>query len=111
MIEILTNTYVLPLIAVIIGLVILWLYDKFENKQYRLSQYTRIAILIYISSFALIFVMRHSMFTGITGVAIPGIQSGGGQVSNGGTQSKNNYDADIDMPGYGEHFNTGLPTF
>ncbi len=111
MLEILTNTYVLPLISVVVGLIVLWLYDKFENKQYRLSHYTRVAILIYISSFALIFIMRHNMFASITGIStIPNTQSGGGNQTSV-TPPKNNFDLDIDMPGYGEHFNTGLPTF
>lgn len=98
-VEILTNTYVLPLIAAIIGLLILFIYDKFEKKQYTYGTYFRIAILIYISTFAVIYLARCDFFLG------SGNQSGGG------------IDPQSVMPGpneiktFVESFKTGIPTF
>ena len=99
--EILTNTYVLPLIASIIGLIILFIYDKFEKKQYTYGTYFRIGILIYISTLAVVYLSRCDFFlTGNSG------QSGGG------------LDPQSFMPGPNdiikttfEQFKTGIPTF
>ena len=101
-IEYITNIYVLPLIAVIIGLGILYLYDFFEKKQYPNSVYFRMAILIYVACFATIYISKLAFLQ-------PGLsnQQQGGSVSD--TQSfmpsaneiKNNF----------ENFKTGVPTF
>ncbi len=118
MFEYLSNIYVLPLFAVIAGCIILWFYDKFENKQYKLSHYTRVAILIYISAFCLIYITQQSWFVNLTGVntiSTTQIGGGGGVISNNAQNFKPiNMEFDNGMPMLGgsvEHFNTGLPTF
>ena len=117
MFDILANIYILPLYAVIVGCIILWFYDKFENKQYKLSQYVRISLLVYISAFCLIYIMHHSWFTSLTSNTISTTQFGGnnGSISNTAQNFKPiNMEFDNGMPILGggmEHFNTGLPTF
>ena len=51
--------YVLSSIATIIGLFIVYLYDKFEKKQYTNAEYFRIGILIFISCLATINISRY----------------------------------------------------
>ena len=65
--EYLSNQYILPLIATIIGLVLLYLYDLFEKKQYTNAVYFRVAVLIYVSCLATIYISR-----------LPFLQVGGG---------------------------------
>ena len=60
--EYLTNMYVLPLIASIIGLAIVFIYDKFEKKQYTNSVYLRVGILIYISCLATIYLSKMQFY-------------------------------------------------
>lgn len=114
MFDILANTYILPLYAVIIGCIILWFYDKFENKQYKLSQYVRISLLVYISAFCLIYIMQQTWFTNLTSNTISTTQIGGG-ISNTAQNFKPinmNFDNGMPILSDGmEHFNTGLPTF
>ena len=43
--EYIANMYVLSMLATIIGLCILYMYDKFEKKQYTNAIYMRIGIL------------------------------------------------------------------
>jgi hypothetical protein len=63
MIEYLNNIYVLPLISTIIGILIVYLYDKFEKKQYTSAIYLRIGLLIYISTFGTIYLSKNLSFT------------------------------------------------
>jgi glycopeptide antibiotics resistance protein len=97
--EYLTNIYVLPLIATIIGLIIVYLYDKFEKKQYTNDIYFRLGILIYISCLATIYISKLNI-----------LQSGG---SN--TNTIDNYQSCIPQPNdirsSFEQFKTGIPTF
>jgi hypothetical protein len=96
--EYLTNMYVLPLIAAIIGLSILYIYDFFEKKQYTNAVYLRIGILIYVSCLATIYISRLNF-----------LQVGGGLSSEINPQFvmpqpnefKNSF----------EQFKTGVPTF
>ena len=60
MLEYLNNIYVLPLISTIVGIIIVYLYDKFEKKQYTKAIYLRISLLIYISSFATFYLSKYS---------------------------------------------------
>ena len=103
MLEYLTNIYVLPLIACIIGLAIVFIYDKFEKKQYTNSVYFRIAILIYISCFATIYISK-----------LPILQSGGSNIT-ANPQSFMPQPNDISNNGksnsFFEQFKTGVPTF
>jgi len=100
MIEYLNTIYVLPLLATIIGTVIVYLYDKFEKKQYTSAIYLRIALLLYISSLGTVYLSRHlTLF------------------SNSNAQLGGSYDPQSLMPQandlskYTEQFKTGNPTF
>ncbi len=98
--EILTNTYVLPLISSIIGLILLYIYDKFEKKQYTYGTYLRVGILIYISTFAVVYLARSDFF-----------------ITNSINQSGGSVDSQSFMPSaneiktHMEQFKTGIPTF
>lgn len=100
--EYLTNIYVLPLIATIIGLAILYLYDLFEKKQYTNSIYFRVGLLIYISCLGTIYISR-----------LPILQSGG----NNSSSNTGEFNFQSLMPQANEiktnleNFNTGIPTF
>ncbi len=100
--EYLTNIYVLPLIASIIGLAIVFIYDKFEKKQYTNSVYLRVGILIYISCLATIYLSKMQF-----------LQSGG----NGDIISEANSQSSMPQPNVNvaranfEQFKTGVPTF
>jgi len=61
--EYITNIYILPLIATIVGLSLVYLYDKFEKKQYTSAQYLRIGILIYISTYFTLYISKLHYFT------------------------------------------------
>lgn len=99
LLEYLHNMWVLPLIATVIGLVIVYLYDLFEKKQYTNAVYLRIGVLIYISCLATVYISRLNF-----------LQSGGG----GNTSS---IDPASVMPQPNEirntfeQFKTGIPTF
>ena len=101
--DILTNTYVLPLISSIIGLVILYAYDKFEKKQYSNGIYLRIGILIYISCLATIYLSKSQFFLGSW------IQNGG-DASNIDPQTLLPQPNEVRTNRF-EHFKTGVPTF
>ena len=100
--EYLTNMYVLPLIASFIGLAIVFIYDKFEKKQYTNSVYLRVGILIYISCLATIYLSKMNF-----------LQSGG----NGDIISEVNPQSSMPQPNTNvaranfEQFKTGVPTF
>ena len=98
MLEYITNIYVLPLIATIIGMLLVYIYDKFEKKQYTTAMYLRIAILIYISTFGTIYLSRLNIFTGL--------QSGGGDSNHQSAMPQPN-----ELKVHLEQFKTGVPTF
>lgn len=98
--EYLTNMYVLPLIATIIGLAIVFIYDKFEKKQYTNNVYLRVGILIYISCLATIYISKMHF-----------LQNGG----NSDSTSEFNPQSSMPQPNViktnFEQFKTGVPTF
>jgi hypothetical protein len=99
LLEYLTNMWVLPLIATIIGLVIVYIYDIFEKKQYTNAVYLRIGLLIYISCLATVYISRLSF--------LQSSHSGGDPIQSvqnlmpQPNEIKNNF----------EQFKTGIPTF
>jgi len=101
--EYINNIYILPLISTIVGLCLVYLYDKFEKKQYTSAQYLRIGILLYISSYTSLYISKLSIFTDIE---IDKTLSGG-----------SNIDPQLIMPQpnelkkHFEHFKIGVPTF
>ena len=103
--EYLTNIYILPIIATIVGLAIVFIYDKFEKKQYTNGVYLRIGILIYISCFATIYISKLDI-----------LQQHSHQIQSGGS-SINDMHSSAMMPQpnelktHFEHFKTGVPTF
>jgi hypothetical protein len=96
--------YVLPLIATIIGLIIVYIYDQFEKKQYTNAVYLRIGILIYVSCLATIYISRLSF-----------LQVGGsGLFSSSGSADANPQSVmpqPNDFKTSFEQFKTGIPTF
>ena len=103
-IEYLNATYILPLIAVIIGLLILYIYDLFEKKQYNNAVYFRVGILIYLSSFITIYISR-TLFLNLN---LQHTQHGGNSQSflNQSVLPQPN-----EIRNTFEHFKTGVPTF
>ena len=77
--EYISNMYVLSVIATVIGLCILYMYDKFEKKQYTNAIYMRIGILIFMSCLGTIYISRMNFFQNNTNS-----MSGGGSSSSGG---------------------------
>lgn len=59
MLEYLLNNYVLSLIGVFVSLLITYLYDKFEKKQYTSATYIKIAVLVYIACLAMLFSFKY----------------------------------------------------
>jgi hypothetical protein len=104
MLEYLNNIYVLPLISTIIGMTIVYLYDKFEKKQYTSAIYLRIALLIYISSFGTIYISKLDIIS--KGMSLGLFQSGGGSSDSQSMMPQPN-DLKINV----EQFKTGVPTF
>jgi hypothetical protein len=102
LLEYLNNIYVLPFIAAIIGLALVYIYDLFEKKQYTNAVYLRIGILIYISCLATIYISRLNF-----------LQSGGAS-SSGESNSVQNampQPNEFRTSTNFEHFKTGIPTF
>jgi hypothetical protein len=100
-----TNIYILPLITTIIGLIIVYLYDKFEKKQYTKANYLRIGLLIYVSTFATIYISRLDFFKSNS------IGGGVGGISSEDINSQSLMPQPNEMKSYLEHFKTGVPTF
>ena len=104
-IEYLNTTYILPLIAVLIGLLILYIYDLFEKKQYNNAVYFRVGILIYISSFITIYISR-TFFINFN------LQH---NTQHGGNSQTFSHQSGLQQPNEirnaFEHFKTGVPTF
>jgi hypothetical protein len=97
--------YVLPLIATIIGLALVFIYDKFEKKQYTNGVYLRIGILIYISCLATIYISKLQF-----------LQGGGGSLISSSDNIDINPQSYMPQPNAirtnnFEHFKTGVPTF
>ena len=101
LLEYITNIFILPLISSIIGVLIIYLYDKFEKKQYTYSIYLRLGILIYVSTYIALYISKLSLFT-----ATSTTQSGGmfsdPQLS---MPQANNLNTQF------EKFKIGIPTF
>lgn len=99
LLEYITNIYILPLISTIIGLCIVYLYDKFEKKQYTTAMYLRISILIYISTYSSLYISKLNYF------------------SSTGSQSGGSFDPQLSMPhgndlkSHLEQFKIGVPAF
>ena len=97
--EYITNIYILPLIATSIGLILVYLYDKYEKKQYTSAQYLRIGLLLYSSTYSALYISKLSFFT----------SSDTTTQSGGSTQSvmpqPNNIQNQF------EQFRSGVPTF
>ena len=100
--EYLTSIYLLPLITTFIGVLIVYLYDKFEKKQYTSAIYLRIGVLIYVSTFGTIYISRLPAFS--NGL---GFHSGGGIIDTQSMMPQPNEIITANL----EHFKTGVPTF
>ena len=106
MLEYLNNIYVLPLFSTIIGLLIIFLYDKYEKKQYTSAMYLRFGLVIYISSFATFYISKLDVFTNLLNIG--NIQKGGA-VSEIDSQSMMPQPNDLKINL--EKFKTGVPAF
>ena len=102
--EYISNMYVLSLISTIVGLCILYLYDKFEKKQYTNAIYCRIGILIFLSCLATVYISRLNFFQSGGGNSISNITNvcdSGNSYGSEGMRAQTQY----------ENFKTGVPTF
>jgi hypothetical protein len=97
LLEYLSNIYILPLIATIIGIALLYIYDLFEKKQYTNAIYLRVGILIYISCLSTIYISRLNI-----------LQSGGGTSETSTMPQPNEFKSSSSNF---EQFKTGIPTF
>jgi len=105
-----SNMYVLSVIATVIGLCILYMYDKFEKKQYTNAIYMRIGILIFISCLGTVYVSRMHFFQNNTNTnAMSG--GGGGTVNNINNLSSSECSMQSNDNRSYENFKTGMPTF
>jgi hypothetical protein len=94
--EYLHNMWVLPLIATVIGLAIIYLYDIFEKKQYTNAVYLRLGLLIYISCLATVYISRLHF-----------LQSGGATI----IEPQSLMPQPNEIRNTFEQFKTGIPTF
>jgi hypothetical protein len=101
MLEYLNSIYILPLLSTIIGITIVYLYDKFEKKQYTSAIYLRIGLLIYISSLSTFYLSKYSFFLNNST-----IQSGGSFIDPQSMMPQANI-----LNTHLEQFKTGVPTF
>jgi hypothetical protein len=100
--EYITNIYILPLISAIIGVCIMYLYDKFEKKQYTYSIYLRIGLLIYISTYLALYISKLNCLTSLGELA----QSGGGGLDPQLAMPQGN-----NIKSHFEQFKIGVPSF
>jgi hypothetical protein len=101
LLEYITNIYVLPLISSIIGLILVYLYDKFEKKQYTSSQYLRLGVLIYISTYVALYISKLN-------ILLPsGSHHSGGMLSDPQLSMPQGNDINSHL----EQFKIGIPTF
>lgn len=98
--EYLSNMYVIPIIASVIGLALVYVYDLFEKKQYTNAVYLRIAVLIYVSCLATIYITRLS-FLQVGGSSSNGMEANPQSVMPQPNEFKSSF----------EQFKTGIPTF
>ena len=92
--------YVLPLIATVIGLALLYVYDIFEKKQYTNAVYLRIGILIYVSCLATVYISRLNF------LQVGGSFNSGAEVNPQSVMPQPN-----EFKSSFEQFKTGIPTF
>jgi hypothetical protein len=105
MLEYINTIYVLPIFATLIGILIVYLYDKFEKKQYTSAIYLRIALLIYVSSCGMFYISKMDYFNNLS--ILSNMQSGG---SSNDPQSLMPQPNEIKINNF-EQFKTGVPTF
>ena len=101
--EYLTSIYLLPLITTIIGVLIVYLYDKFEKKQYTSAIYLRIGVLIYISTYGTLYISKLDCLS----INTRQTQSGGG----GSIDPQLSMPQANDIKSHFEQFKIGVPTF
>ena len=104
--EYITSIYVLPLISTIIGLSLVYLYDKFEKKQYTTAIYLRIGVLLYISTYGTLYISRLNYFSSMSDTKNPYSQSGGSMSDPQLAMPQAN-----DIKTHFEQFKIGVPTF
>jgi hypothetical protein len=100
MLEYLNTIYVLPLISTIIGIIIIYLYDKFEKKQYTSAIYIRIALLLYVTTFITMYLSKYLILLNNTNA------QSGGSIDHQSFMPQGN-----DLLKNLEQFKTGVPTF
>ena len=113
MLEYINTIYVLPLIATIIGLIIVYIYDKFEKKQYTSALYIRIGLLIYFSAFGSFYISELNIFKNLN-FGNKQIHQTGGSSSYGESQSMMPQANDIKLNNNNnnnEFFKTGVSPF
>ena len=104
--EYITNIYVLPLLSTIIGLILVYLYDKFEKKQYTTAIYLRIGVLLYISTYGTLYISKLNCLSSIGDSKTPYSHSGGSMSDPQLAMPQGN-----DIKTHFEQFKIGVPTF
>jgi hypothetical protein len=99
--EYFNNIYVLSLVSTLIGLALIYLYDKFEKKQYTSAMYIRFAIVLYISTCGTLYLSRANLFN-------LNIFQGGGDSSS---DPQSMMPQPNELKSHLEQFKTGIPTF
>ena len=100
LLDYITNIYILPLISSIIGLILVYLYDKYEKKQYTSSVYLRFGVLIYISTYGALYISKLNILSSDN-------MHSGGMVSD----PQLSMPQSNDIKSHLEHFKIGIPTF
>jgi hypothetical protein len=101
--EYFNNIYVLSLVATLIGLSLIYIYDKFEKKQYTSAIYIRFALVLYIATCSTFYLSRANLFN------LNIFQGGGGGDSSTDPQSM--MPQPNELKSHLEQFKTGTPTF
>lgn len=104
LLEYITNIYILPLISTIVGLSLIYLYDKFEKKQYTSAIYLRIGILLYISTYVTLYISKLDCLSSLSNISHS--QSGGSSIDPQLSMPQGN-----DIKAHLEQFKIGVPTF
>ena len=121
MLNYLTNIYVISLIGSLLGLLLTYLYDKFEKKEYSGKVYFKVFMLTYLASVVTLYVFNlvnnnnrvsqtldsiNKSTATAKGVSVNKSELvGGNQVNNIATNVTKSFNMES------QQFNTGTPTF
>ena len=120
MIDYLTNIYIISLIGSLLGLLLTYLYDKFEKKEYSSKVYFKVFMLTYIASLVTLYVfnlVNNNNVVSPKSVSVNTPPNTSISVNKtelvGGAQVNNTVPTNVSKPFSleSQQFNTGTPTF